>query len=60
MKDWRAIYQSKLTTAEEAVKHIPNHCRVFFGHGANEPLVLTDALVANYEQYEDCLLYTSS
>ena len=53
MKDWRAIYQSKLTTAEEAVKHIPNHCRVFFGHGANEPLVLTDALVANYEQYED-------
>ena len=53
MKDWRAIYQSKLTTAEESVKHIPNHCRVFFGHGANEPLVLTDALVANYEQYED-------
>ena len=53
MKDWRAIYQSKLTTAEEAVKHIPNHCRVFFGHGANEPLVLTDALVANYKQYED-------
>ena len=53
MKDWRAIYQSKLTTAEEAVKHIPNHYRVFFGHGANEPLVLTDALVANYEQYED-------
>ena len=53
MKDWRAIYQSKLTTAEEAVKHIPNHCRVFFGHGANEPFVLTEALVANYEQYED-------
>ncbi len=53
MKDWREIYQSKLCTAEEAVKHIPNHCRVFFGHGANEPLVLTDALVANYKQYED-------
>lgn len=53
MNDWREIYKSKLCTAEEAVKHIPNHCRVFFGHGANEPLVLTDALVANYEQYED-------
>lgn len=53
MKDWREIYQSKLCIAEEAVKHIPNHCRVFFGHGANEPLVLTDALVANYKQYED-------
>lgn len=53
MKDWKEIYESKLCTAEEAVKHIPNHCRVFFGHGANEPLVLTDALVANYKQYED-------
>ena len=53
MNDWREIYKSKLCTAEEAVKHIPNHCRVFFGHGANEPIVLTDALVANYEQYED-------
>lgn len=53
MQDWKAIYESKLCTAEEAVKHIPNHCRVFFGHGANEPLVLTDALVANYKQYED-------
>ena len=53
MNDWREIYKSKLCTAEEAVRNIPNHCRVFFGHGANEPLVLTDALVANYEQYED-------
>lgn len=53
MKDWKKIYQSKLCTAEEAVKRIPNHCRVFFGHGANEPLLLTDALVANYKQYED-------
>lgn len=53
MQDWKEIYKSKLCTAEEAVKRIPNHCRVFFGHGANEPLVLTDALVANYKQYED-------
>lgn len=53
MQDWKTIYESKLCTAEEAVKHIPNHCRVFFGHGANEPLLLTDALVANYKQYED-------
>ena len=53
MNDWREIYKSKLCTAEEAVRNIPNHCRVFFGHGANEPLMLTDALVANYKQYED-------
>ena len=53
MQNWMELYQSKLCSAEEAVRHIPNHCRVFFGHGANEPLVLTDALVSNYKQYED-------
>ena len=53
MQDWREIYQSKLTTAEEAVKHIPDGARVFFGHAANEPPVLVDAMVRNYEQYKD-------
>ncbi|MDY3618482.1 acetyl-CoA hydrolase/transferase family protein [Agathobaculum sp.] len=53
MQDWREIYQSKLTTADEAVKHIPDGARVFFGHAANEPPVLVDAMVRNYEQYKD-------
>lgn len=53
MQDWKELYRSKQMTAEQAVRQIPNHCRVFFGHGANEPLVLTDALVKNYQQYED-------
>lgn len=53
MKDWRDIFKSKLVTAQEAVKHIPNHSRVFFGHAANEPAVLVEALVENYKQYED-------
>ncbi|MCD8356562.1 MAG: 4-hydroxybutyrate CoA-transferase [Clostridia bacterium] len=53
MQNWREVYASKLTTAQEAVKHIPNGSRVFFGHGANEPMGLTDALVENYEQYKD-------
>ena len=53
MESWKNIYQKKLVTADEAVKHIPNHARVFFGHAANEPPVLVDALVRNYEQYED-------
>lgn len=52
MKDWRSLYQSKLTTADEAVTHIPNHSRVFFGHAANEPQALVDALVRNYRQYK--------
>ena len=53
MQDWKELYRSKKVTAEQAVQQIPNHCRVFFGHGANEPLVLTEALVKNYQQYED-------
>lgn len=53
MQNWREIYASKLTTAQEAVKHIPDGSRVFFGHGANEPMGLTDALVENYQQYKD-------
>ena len=53
MSDWRNLYESKLVTADEAVKHIPDGSRVFFGHAANEPPVLVDALVRNYEQYKD-------
>ena len=53
MEDWKALYASKLTTADEAVRQIPNGSRVFFGHAANEPPVLVDALVRNYEQYKD-------
>ena len=53
MKEWRTLYESKLMTADEAVKKIPDGSRVFFGHAANEPPVLVDALVRNYEQYKD-------
>lgn len=53
MQDWKEIYRAKLTTAAEAVKHIPDGARVFFGHAANEPPVLVDAMVQNYEQYKD-------
>lgn len=53
MEDWKAIYASKLTTAAEAVKHVPDGARIFFGHAANEPAALVDALVENYEQYRD-------
>lgn len=53
MQDWKALYRAKLTTAEEAVTHIPDGARVFFGHAANEPPVLVDAMVRNYEQYKD-------
>jgi 4-hydroxybutyrate CoA-transferase len=53
MEDWQKLYASKLVTADDAVKHIPNGSRVFFGHAANEPPVLVDALVRNYEQFQN-------
>ena len=53
MEDWKVLYASKLMTADEAVRQIPDGSRVFFGHAANEPPVLVDALVRNYEQYKD-------
>ena len=53
MEDWEVLYASKLMTADEAVRQIPDGSRVFFGHAANEPPVLVDALVRNYEQYKD-------
>lgn len=52
-QNWREIYASKLVTAEEAVKHIPNNSRVLFGHACGEPTTLVDAMVANYQQYEN-------
>lgn len=50
---WKDLYQSKLTTAEDAVKHIKSGDRVVFGHAVGEPPVLVDAMVANYAQYEN-------
>ena len=53
MQDWRTLYQQKLTTAEEAVKHIKSGDRVVVAHATGEPILLTDAMVANAEQYEN-------
>lgn len=34
--DWKAIYEQKLTSAEEALKHIPDGGRVVTGHAVGE------------------------
>lgn len=50
---WKEQYASKLTTAEEAVKHIKSGDRVVTGHACGEPVALVDAMVANKDQYEN-------
>lgn len=51
--DWKKEYQSKKTTAEEAVKKIKSGDRVVIGHAVGEPSHLVDAMVANASSYED-------
>ncbi len=53
MEDWKKIYQSRLVTAGEAVKHIPDHSRILIGHAANQPQALVEAMCQNYKQYKD-------
>ena len=51
--DWKTLYQQRLTTAEEAVKHINSGDRVVTAHACGEPAVLIEAMVANASQYRN-------
>ena len=51
--NWREDYESKLTTAEEAVKAIKSGNRVVLGHACGEPQHLVKAMLANKEAYEN-------
>ena len=51
--DWKAEYNAKCVSAEQALKHIRPHSRVVFGHCIGEPMALVDAMVKNYKQFVD-------
>jgi 4-hydroxybutyrate CoA-transferase len=51
--DLKSIYESKLVSAEEAVKHIKSGNRVVLQHAAGEPLTIVDAMVKNKDAYKD-------
>jgi len=46
LNKWRDLYQSKIVSAEQAVKHIQSGDRVVIGHACGEPPTLVEALVA--------------
>lgn len=50
---WQEIYQSKLTTAEEAIKLIHNGDKVVAGFGCGEPLYVERTLASHYKEYKD-------
>ncbi|GAA0180186.1 acetyl-CoA hydrolase/transferase family protein [Clostridium sediminicola] len=51
--NWKELYKSKLTTAQEAVKNIQSGNRVVMGLACSEPLEVVDAMVNNKDQYEN-------
>lgn len=51
--DWQKHYRKKLTTAEEAVKHIMSGDRVVAGHACGSPDLLLKAMVAGKQSYEN-------
>jgi 4-hydroxybutyrate CoA-transferase len=51
--DWKEIYKSKLSSADDAVKNIKSGDRVVLGHAVGEPLVLVDAMVNNKDNYKN-------
>jgi 4-hydroxybutyrate CoA-transferase len=51
--NWREIYASRLTTAEEAVSKIKSGDRVVLSHACGEPIYLVDTMVAHREQYRN-------
>lgn len=50
---WRKIYENRLVSSKEAVRKIKSGDRVVTGHAMSEPLILTDEMVKNKEQYKD-------
>jgi 4-hydroxybutyrate CoA-transferase len=51
--DWKELYNKRLCTADEAVRHIKSGDRVVIGHAVGEPYILCDAMVRNKDQYEN-------
>lgn len=56
--DWKTTYQNLLCTADEAVQKIESGDRVVLAHAVAEPMVLVDAMVANYKKYKDVKVST--
>ena len=50
---WKEIYESKLVTAEEAIKAINSGDKVVTGMGCGEPFGIQRAMIENYQQFEN-------
>ena len=48
--NWRDQYADKICTVDEAISHIESRSRVIVAHACGEPVILTDAMVANAQK----------
>lgn len=53
MLNWQAHYNSRIVTAEEAVKNIKSGDRVVLGHACGEPRILPEVMVKRAEELEN-------
>ena len=50
---WKEYYESKIMSAEDAVKMINSGDKVVLAHCIGEPPALVDAMVANHAAYKN-------
>lgn len=54
---WKEIYNSRLMSAEEAVKKVPSNSRVVVGHAVGEPAYLLSVMAEHKEWYENVEIF---
>ncbi len=51
--NWKELYQERLTSAEEALKNIPDNGRVVTGHACGEPAYLMTVMAENKDWFHN-------
>ena len=51
--NWKELYEQRLTSAEAALKNIPNGARVVTGHAVGEPSYLLTVMAENKDWFQD-------
>ncbi len=59
MSDWKDIYESKKTSAQDALRAVRSGHTVYLGSACGEPQTLIEALVADYKRLESVRIICS-
>ena len=50
---WKDIYESRIMTAEEALRKVPDNCRMFLAHAMSEPTYLVEYMCDHKEWFHN-------